>query len=148
MVKYWAFAPCCTHRILVGPWPEALVSWWQQAALLTVAFSPACSDNKTFPWCWLSLDHCAGLRSGAAKEGWGNLATSHQGKLPAVPSACTTASLHHLPAALHAWVGLQGLSISPPWLPTHHQEEPTQFLTLLLPLQVGLAGLGDVSRVR
>lgn len=38
---------------------------------------------------------------------------SHQGKLPAAPSACMTAHLHHPPAALHAWVGLQGLSPSP-----------------------------------
>lgn len=109
-----SFCSLCPHRILVGPWPEELVSWCQQAALLPLTLSPACSDNKIFPCCWLSLDQCAGFRSGAANKGWGSLATSHQGELRAVTSDCTTARLHRLPAALHARTGLQGLIICTP----------------------------------
>lgn len=44
------------------------------------------------------------------------------GQVLAVTSGCATASLDHLPTALHAWIGLQGLMISYRWLPIDHKE--------------------------
>lgn len=93
-----------------------------EATTLPLALSPAYSVNKVFPSCFLTLNHCAGFKPGAADEVWGSLVTCHQGKLLAVTSGCATASLHHLPAALHAWIGLQGLMISYRWLPIDHKE--------------------------
>lgn len=105
----WAFAPCCTHRILSGPWPEALASWWQQAALLTLTLSPACSDNKIFPWCWLSLDHCAEFRSGAVTRAggawpWATRANGQQCLLPAPqPASITCLQLSMLGLGSRGW---------------------------------------------
>jgi len=63
-----------------------------------------------------------GFKPGAANEGWGSLAACCWGKLLAVTSDFMTVSLHHLPTALHAWNGLQGLMISKRWLPMDHNE--------------------------
>lgn len=137
----WAFVPCCLHRILVGPWPEELVRWCQQGAPLTLTLSPACFHNKIFLWCCLSLDPCAGFGSGAANKGWGSLAMSHQGRLPAVFIICLQLSMPGL--------GSRGWASSQPGCPRAIRRlwaSPVPFTVTAL--QVGLSSLGDVSRVR